>query len=194
MTLPSTRERRLAPALIVNTGDGKGKTTAAMGLALRAWSQGWSIGVFQFVKSGRWGSGERAALEALDAARARSGAGGRIEWVNCGAGRDAVRRPADAPAPDEAARAGWHEVARRLADRRHDLYILDEFTYPLARGHLDLGEVVTTLRDRPGVQHVVVTGRDAPAELCAIATTVTEMRKIKHPFDEGQRGQAGIEW
>ncbi|MBK8469460.1 MAG: cob(I)yrinic acid a,c-diamide adenosyltransferase [Actinomycetales bacterium] len=190
----TTRKRRLLPALIVNTGEGKGKTTAAMGLALRAWHQGWSIGVFQFVKSGKWVTGERAALEALGAEHQRSGAGGEVEWFATGPGRHWVRRPGEEPEHADAAREAWAEVASRLAVQRHQLYVLDELTYPLRWGWLDVTEVVATLRDRPGVQHVAVTGRGAPSELVEIATTVTEMTKRKHPFDTGQRGQAGIEW
>ncbi len=190
----TTRQRRLLPALIVNTGDGKGKTTAAMGLALRAWHQGWSIGVFQFIKSGKWVSGERVALEALGAEHERSGAGGEVEWFATGAGRRWVRKPGSEPGHADAAREAWAEVSERLAVQRHSLYVLDELTYPLRWGWLDVAEVVSTLRDRAGVQHVVVTGRGAPAELLEIATTVTEMTKRKHPFDTGQKGQAGIEW
>ena len=190
----STRERRLRPALIVNTGEGKGKTTAAMGLALRAWHQGWSVGVFQFIKSGKWVSGERAALEALGAEHDRTGAGGEVAWFATGAGRRWVRKPGAEPEHADAAREAWAEVADRLATQRHRLYVLDELTYPLTWGWLDVDEVVRVLRDRPGVQHVVVTGRGAPSELVEIATTVTEMTKRKHPFDSGQKGQAGIEW
>ncbi len=190
----TTRERRLRPALIVNTGEGKGKTTAAMGLALRAWHQGWSIGVFQFIKSGRWVSGERIALETLGAEHQRTGAGGEVCWFATGAGRRWVQDPDAEPAQVDAARNAWQEVKQRLAAQRHRLYVLDEFTYPVNRGWLDLAEVVETLRDRPGVQHLVVTGRAAPPELTEIATTVTEMTKRKHPFDTGQKGQAGIEW
>lgn len=190
----TTRQRRLRPALIVNTGDGKGKTTAAMGLALRGWHQGWSIGVFQFIKSGKWVSGERVALEALGAEHVRSGVGGEVEWFASGAGRSWVRKAEDHEDQAEAARQSWAEVSSRLAAERHQLYVLDEFTYPLTWGWLDLAEVVATLRDRPGTQHVVITGRNAPDELCEIATTVTEMVKRKHPFDSGQKGQAGIEW
>lgn len=190
----TTRQRRLRPALIVNTGDGKGKTTAAMGLALRGWHQGWSIGVFQFIKSGKWVSGERVALEALGAEHERSGAGGEVAWFTSGAGRSWVRKPGDRGEQAEAARQSWVEVSARLATERHQLYVLDEFTYPLVWGWLDLAEVVATLRDRPGAQHVVITGRNAPTELCELATTVTEMGKRKHPFDGGQKGQAGIEW
>jgi len=190
----TTRQRRLRPALIVNTGDGKGKTTAAMGLALRGWHQGWSIGVFQFIKSGRWVSGERVALEALGAEHSRTGVGGEVAWFASGAGRSWVRKAEDRDEQAEAARQSWAEVSARLAAGRHPLYLLDEFTYPLTWGWLDLAEVVATLRDRPGAQHVVITGRNAPAELCELATTVTEMTKRKHPFDSGQKGQAGIEW
>lgn len=190
----TSRERRLRPALVVNTGEGKGKTTAAMGLALRAWHQGWSIGVFQFVKSGKWVTGERIALEALGAEHERTGAGGEVEWYATGSGRHWVRTSDAEPDRVEVAREAWAEVTERLAAERHRLYVLDEFTYPLTWGWLDLTEVVTTLRDRPGMQHVVVTGRGAPAELLEIATTVSEMRKVKHPFDSGQKGQAGIEW
>jgi cob(I)alamin adenosyltransferase len=150
--------------------------------------------VFQFVKSGKWVTGERIALEALGAEHERTGAGGEVEWYATGSGRHWVRTPDAEPDRAEAAREAWAEVAERLAAERHRLYVLDEFTYPLTWGWLDLGEVVKTLRDRPGVQHVVITGRGAPAELVEIATTVTEMRKVKHPFDSGQKGQAGIEW
>ncbi len=190
----TAKRRRLRPALIVNTGNGKGKTTAAMGLALRGWHQGWSIGVFQFVKSGKWQTGERAALAALGAEHERTGAGGPVEWFATGAGRRWVRRPDADPEPGDAAREAWDEVKLRLAQQRHQLYVLDEFAYPLTWGWLDLADVVTTLRDRPGSQHVVITGRGVPAELLEIATTVTEMTKLKHPFDSGQKGQAGIEW
>ncbi len=190
----TTRQRRQRPALIVNTGEGKGKTTAAMGLALRGWHQGWSIGVFQFIKSGRWVTGERAALEALGAEHSRTGVGGQVEWFASGAGRSWVRKPDELGEQAEAARHSWAEVSARLAAERHQLYVLDEFTYPLTWGWLDLAEVVATLRDRPGTQHVVITGRNAPDELCELATTVTEMTKRKHPFDAGQKGQAGIEW
>lgn len=190
----TTRERRLRPALIVNTGEGKGKTTAAMGLALRAWHQGWSIGVFQFVKSGKWLSGERASLEALGAEHQRSGAGGEVEWFATGAGRRWVRKPDAEEDQSTAAREAWAEVKSRLAAERHTLYVLDEFTYPLTWGWIEVDDVVTTLRDRPGTQHVVVTGRAARPELIGIATTVTHMTKVRHPFDTGQKGQAGIEW
>lgn len=190
----TARQRRLRPALIVNTGEGKGKTTAAMGLALRGWHQGWSIGVFQFIKSGKWLTGERVALEALAAEHQRSGAGGPIEFFATGTGRRWVRKPETETDQAEAAREAWDEIKLRLGEQRHDLYLLDEFTYPLKWEWLNITEVVTTLKERPGCAHIVITGRNAPPELLEIATTVTEMTKIKHPFDSGQKGQAGIEW
>jgi cob(I)alamin adenosyltransferase len=89
---------------------------------------------------------------------------------------------------------GWAEIKRRLAEQRHDLYVLDEFTYPMKWGWVDVADVVSTLRDRPGRQHVVITGRDAHPDLVAAADLVTEMTKVKHPMDVGRKGQRGIEW
>lgn len=190
----TTCERRQRPALIVNTGDGKGKSTAAFGTALRAWAQGWSIAVFQFVKSPHWRSGEREAFEALGRLHAETGAGGAVSWQAVGLGRTGARKPAASADQARAARQAWADVKDRFAREAHRLYVLDEFTYPLAYGWLDADEVLGTLADRPGSQHVIVTGRNAPAALLGIATTVTEMVKVKHPFDSGQRGQGGIEW
>ena len=93
-----------------------------------------------------------------------------------------------------AALEGWREIQRRIAAQTHDLYVLDEFTYPMKWGWVEVDEVVQTLRDRPGHQHVVITGRDAAPALIEVADLVTEMTKIKHPMDAGQKGQRGIEW
>ena len=99
------------------------------------------------------------------------------------------------PGGDAAAAAdGWAEIARRLAEQRHDFYVLDEFTYPLNWGWVDVEEVVEVLLSRPGRQHVVITGRDAPQRLLEAADLVTEMVKVKHPMDAGRKGQRGIEW
>ena len=189
----STRERRLRPVLIVNTGDGNGKTTAAMGTELRAWNQGWSIGIFQFIKSGRWRVGERDAFAALSEAHDRTGIGGRVTWEVMGTGWSWSRAGENAE-PAQRAHEGWCHVRELLAAQSHDLYLLDEFTYPLAWGWIDVTEVVETLAHRPGRQQVIITGRHAPDELVAAADIVTRMEKVKHPFDAGQRGQAGIEW
>ncbi|MDN6556428.1 MAG: cob(I)yrinic acid a,c-diamide adenosyltransferase [Acidipropionibacterium acidipropionici] len=190
----STRERRLRPVLIVNTGDGKGKTTAAMGTALRAWHQGWSVGVYQFVKSGRWHVGEQDALLALGQAHERTGAGGPVTWETMGTGWSWTKAFDAEKDPAEAAREGWRHVREMLDAEAHDFYLLDEFTYPMDWGWIDVDEVVEVLRVRPGTQHVVITGRRAPDKLIEAADLVTGMTKIKHPFDAGRRGQAGIEW
>jgi cob(I)alamin adenosyltransferase len=178
--------------LIVHTGVGKGKSTAAFGLALRGWAQGWPIGVFQFVKSAKWRVGEEKALKALGAVHEQTGEGGPVVWNKMGEGWSWVQRTiADS---EEAAREGWEQVKRELAAETHTLYVLDEFTYPMKWGWVDVDEVVSVLRDRPGRQHVVITGRDAAPALTDAADLVTEMGKVKHPMDAGQKGQRGIEW
>ena len=190
----TTRQRRNRPLLVVHTGDGKGKSTAAFGLALRGWSQGWSIGVFQFVKSARWRIGEETAFESLAATHAETGQGGPVEWHKMGAGWSWSRKPGAEDDHAAAAAEGWQEIKRRLSAETHRLYVLDEFTYPINWGWVDVDDVVATLAERPGQQHVVITGRRADPKLLAAASLVTEMTKIKHPFDEGQKGQRGIEW
>lgn len=190
----TTRERRHSPLVIVNSGEGKGKSTAAFGLALRGWNQGWSIGVFQFVKSEKWRIGEQTAFEALDDVHRRTGQGGPVEWHKMGSGWSWSRRAGTEEDHAAAAREGWEEVQRRLSEERHTLYVLDEFTYVLKWGWVDVDEVVETLTSRPGYQHVVITGRNPDPRLLAIADVSTEMRKLAHPFDKGQKGQRGIEW
>ena len=170
----TTRQRRNRPLLIVHTGPMKGKSTAAFGLALRGWNQGWSIGVYQFVKSARWRVGEEAAFRALGRLHEQTGEGGEVAWHKMG--------------------EGWAQIKRDLAAERHQMYVLDEFTYPMKWGWIDVADVVATLTARPGHQHVVITGRDAHPDLTDAADLVTEMTKIKHPMDAGQKGQRGIEW
>ena len=190
----TTRQRRNSPLVIVHSGTGKGKSTAAFGLALRGWNQGWSIGVFQFVKSAKWRIGEQAALAALDQVHRDTGAGGPIEWHKMGSGWSWSRKAGTEEDHAAAAREGWAEIARRLAEQTHQLYVLDEFTYVLKWGWVDVDEVVEVLTNRPGYQHVVITGRDPDPRLIEIADVVTEMTKVKHPLDRGQKGQRGIEW
>ena len=190
----TTRQRRNRPLLIINTGDGKGKSTAAFGLALRGWTQGWSIGVFQFVKSAKWRIGEQTALESLAEVHDTTGRGGEVEWHKMGSGWSWSRKTGSDDDHAQAAAEGWAEIKRRLISERHGLYVLDEFTYPINWGWIDLDDVIDTLTSRPGHQHVIVTGRRADPRLIEIAQLVTEMTKIKHPFDEGQKGQRGIEW
>jgi cob(I)alamin adenosyltransferase len=176
------RPRRERPLLIVNTGHGKGKSTAAFGVMLRGWARGYRVGVYQFIKGGQYKIGEKKAAETL----------GNIDWFSMGDGWTWVSRDLEESA--DLAREGWAEVRRRIEDETYDMLLLDELTYPMNFGWIDTQEVVETLKDRPGFQHVIVTGRDAPEELVAAADLVSEVRKVKHPFDEGYRGQKGIEW
>ncbi|HVL82775.1 MAG TPA: cob(I)yrinic acid a,c-diamide adenosyltransferase [Pseudonocardia sp.] len=190
----TTRQRRSRPLVVVHTGEMKGKSTAAFGLALRGWSQGWSIAVFQFVKSAKWKVGEETAFRALGRVHEQTGEGGPVEWHKMGHGWSWVPKPG---APEDhavAARNGWAEIRRRVEAQAHDVYVLDEFTYPMKWGWVDVAEVVEVLAARRGRQHVIITGRDAPAELVAAADLVMETTKIKHPMDAGQKGQKGIEW
>lgn len=190
----TTRARRNAPLLAVHTGPGKGKSTAAFGMALRAWNQGFDIAVFQFVKSAKWKVGEETALRELGRAHDERGVGGPVEWHKMGSGWSWTRKAGTEVDHAAAAADGWAEISRRLAEQRHDFYVLDEFTYPLKWGWLDTEEVVEVLGSRPGTQHVVITGRDAPQALVDAADLVTEMTKVKHPMDVGRKGQKGIEW
>ncbi|MFD5893372.1 cob(I)yrinic acid a,c-diamide adenosyltransferase [Streptomyces sp. NPDC060366] len=185
----TTRQRRNRPLVVVHTGIGKGKSTAAFGLALRGWTQGWPIGVFQFVKSAKWKVGEEHALKVLGA----SGEGGSVAWHKMGEGWSWVQRDSQL-SNEDAAREGWEQVKRDLAAQTYQLYVLDEFTYPMHWGWVDTDEVVRVLRERPGIQHVVITGRNAPEALVELADLVTDMTKVKHPMDAGQKGQRGIEW
>ncbi|MCC3764549.1 cob(I)yrinic acid a,c-diamide adenosyltransferase [Glycomyces sp. TRM65418] len=176
------RRKRETPLLMVHTGTGKGKSTAAFGMMMRAWNQDWPIAVFQFVKSGKWRVGEQAAAAKL----------GGIDWFKMGDGWSWTSR--DLAESADLAREGWEEVKRCLAEERYRFYLLDEFTYPMKWGWVDTAEVVETLERRTGLQYVMITGRDAPAELVEAADLVTEMTKVKHPLDQGWRGQKGIEW
>ena len=186
----TTRQRRNRPLLAVHTGEMKGKSTAAFGMAMRAWNQGWPIGVFQFVKSAKWKVGEEHALKTLGA----SGEGGTVAWHKMGEGWSWTRKQGTGDAHAANAREGWEQVKRDLAAQTYRFYVLDEFTYPMTWGWVDVDEVVQVLRDRPGDQHVVITGRDAAAALVEAADLVLETTKVKHPMDAGQKGQRGIEW
>jgi cob(I)alamin adenosyltransferase len=186
----TTRQRRNRALLVVHTGDMKGKSTAAFGLALRAWNQGWPIGVFQFVKSAKWKVGEEHALRTLGA----SGEGGPVAWHKMGEGWSWTRKHGTDDDHAANAREGWEQVKRDLAAQTYRFYVLDEFTYPMTWGWVDVEEVVQVLRDRPGDQHVVITGRGAHPALVEAADLVMETTKVKHPMDAGQKGQRGIEW
>lgn len=179
---PIRRRPRDKPLLIVNTGHGKGKSSAAFGMLLRSWARGYRCGVFQFVKSGKWKVGEAKAAAAL----------GGIDWEKMGDGWSWISRDLEESA--DKARVGWEHVKLCIAQERYEFLLLDELTYPIKYGWIDEDDVVATLRDRPGFQHVVVTGRDAPQALIDVADLVSEVVKVKHPMDAGIRAQQGIEW
>jgi cob(I)alamin adenosyltransferase len=166
--------------LIVNTGDGKGKTTSAIGLAVRAMGRGKSVRFFQFMKVGVARFGEHRALERLGLKL--EGLGDGFSWKSKDLDRSA-----------ELARAGWDLAAAAIAGGEHFLVVLDEMTYPLIYGWIALEPVIEALRARPAHVHVVVTGRRCPPELIEIADTVTEMMAVKHAFTAGIPAQQGIE-
>jgi cob(I)alamin adenosyltransferase len=180
----TTRQRRRQAVLAVHTGHGKGKSTAAFGMALRAWSAGWPIGVFQFVKSEKWRVGEEQALTSL----------GNVTWHKMGEGWSWIQRAGTERDHAAEAAEGWAQIKRDLAAETYKFLVLDEFTYPMKWGWVDVDDVVATLAARPGTQHVVITGRDAAPALLEAADLVTEMTKVKHPMDAGRKGQQGIEW
>jgi cob(I)alamin adenosyltransferase len=179
---PKRRKPRDRPLLIVLTGHGKGKSTSAFGMLMRSWARGYRCGVFQFVKSGKWKVGEAKAAQAL----------GGIDWEKMGDGWTWISKDLEESA--DKARAGWEEVKRRIASERYEFLLLDELTSAIKYGWIEEDDIVTTLRERPGFQHVVVTGRDASPGLIAAADLVSEVVKVKHPMDQGIRAQQGIEW
>src|SRR6185437_2021388 len=158
----TTRQRRRRALVVVHTGEMKGKSTAAFGLALRAWNQGWPIVVYQFVKSAKWKTGEESALRALGQVHADTGQGAPVTWHKMGEGWSWIRKTGTEADHAADAREGWAQVKRDLAD------------------------VVAALRGRPGDQHVVITGRDADPRLIEAADLVVSMTKVKHPMDVGQ--------
>lgn len=167
--------------VIVNTGSGKGKSTAAFGTALRALGNGFSVLVVQFIK-GHWKTGERAAFGTFPQAEFRS-MGEGFTWDT----KDPVR-------DTQVARAAWALGRERILAGETDLVVLDEINYAIDYGYVPLDEVLTALRARPDHVHVILTGRNAKPELIELADLVTEMREIKHPYKQGIKAQRGIEW
>lgn len=166
--------------LIVFTGNGKGKSTAAFGTATRAVGHGKTVGVAQFIK-GQWDNGEYNTLHPLGVEFHIMGTGFTWETQN---------RESDITA----ALAVWKESKRMLGDAHYDLVVLDELTYMLAYHYLDTEEVIAAIQERPAQQSVIVTGRGCHAQLLELADTVSELRPVKHAFDSGIQAQAGIDW
>jgi cob(I)alamin adenosyltransferase len=168
--------------VIVHTGKGKGKSTAAFGLVFRALGNNMRVGIVQFVK-GRWETGERAALERFATQVTITAMGDGFTWETQDRQRDM-----------EAARAAWERAKALIMDDAHDLVLLDELNIVLRYDYLPLAEVLEALRSKPAMKHVVVTGRNAKDELIEFADLVTEMEAVKHPFRAGVKAQKGIEF
>ncbi len=179
MLVTKTIEKGL---LIVHTGKGKGKSTAAMGLAVRAIGNGMKVGIVQFVK-GVWATGEREVLDRFPELCTIKAMGEGFTW-------DTQDRQRDI----EAARAAWDYARQLLADPSYQMVILDELNIVLRYDYIPLDEVLETLRNKPENLHVVVTGRNAKEPLIEIADLVTEMTQVKHPFRSGVKAQIGIEF
>ena len=168
--------------LIVHTGKGKGKSTAAFGMVFRHIGHGMRAGVIQFVK-GSWGTGERTVLEKFPELVTIKAMGEGFTWETQDITRDIAH-----------ARAGWEEAKRMITDPSYKMVMLDELNIVLRYDYLPLAEVLEVLKNRPIDKHIVVTGRNAKEELIEIADLVTEMELIKHPFRSGVKAQAGIEF
>ncbi len=168
--------------LIVHTGKGKGKSTAAFGMVFRAIGHGMKVAVIQFVK-GAWGTGERTILENYPDLVTIKALGEGFTWETQDRARDI-----------EMARLAWEEARRYIADPAYSMVLLDELNIVLRYDYLPLDEVLDVLRNKPADKHVIVTGRNAREELIEIADLVTEMEQVKHPFRSGVKAQAGIEF
>jgi cob(I)alamin adenosyltransferase len=177
--LTKTEERGL---LIVHTGSGKGKTTAAFGMVLRCLGHGMRVGIVQFVK-GAWGTGERTVLARFPDLVTCRAMGEGFTWDTQDRARDIA-----------AAGAAWDMAQAMLADPSYRLVLLDELNIVLRYGYLAVGDIVAALKAKPRDLHVIVTGRNAPPELIEAADLVTEMTLVKHPFRAGVKAQAGIEF
>jgi len=178
------RSRQKKGLVIVNTGTGKGKTTAALGVMTRAWGRQMKVGVIQFLKNENARYGEIKAAQRM----------GSIDWIGTGDGWTWTSKDMDETVAR--ARHGWAIAQEHILHGGYDLLILDEFTYPLHFGWLEIEEVLAWLEaNKPPMLHLIITGRYAPQNLIDFADLVTEMREIKHPFaEQGIRAQAGIEY
>jgi len=167
--------------LLVYTGNGKGKTTAALGLVFRALGRKLPVAVIQFIK-GKWKTGERLFAESIP------------ELTFLVMGKGFTWESDDLSRDREAARAAWDKAREIIGAGRHAVVVLDELTYALNYGFVPTEEVVATFKARPAHVNVVVTGRNAPQPLLEVADLVTEMRSLRHPFEQGRKAQPGIDF
>ena len=178
---PPKATMRVPSLLLVNTGDGKGKSTAAFGTAMRAIARGWRVAVVQFLKSGDWSVGEEKIGRQVG-----------IDWWALG---DGFTWDSQSMEESEAiARAAWGHAQSLIASADYDLIVLDEVTYPINWGWIDVADVVTTITSRPAPVNIVLTGRNAPQAVIDVADTVTEMAEIKHAYRAGVRALKGIDY
>ena len=168
--------------IIVNTGNGKGKTTAALGTAMRAVGSGFNVFMVQFIK-GSWDYGELHVVEKLKPNLEIKPMGEGFTWETKDKERDT-----------QVAHEAWQFCKELMKKNEHDLLIFDEINNAMDYGYLDIGDVVTALKNKPEQMHIILTGRGAPQEIIDVANLVTEMREIKHPFHEGIYAQKGIEF
>ncbi len=174
-------ERRGKGLVLVNTGNGKGKTTAALGLLLRAWGRGMRVVMLQFIKAKTANWGEIKAAKKMEVEIIPLGDG--FTWTSKNVEHDRAL-----------AQECWRQCRERIESGEYDVVIMDEMTYCFSFGWLELEEVLEVLRNRRPDMHVVITGRDAPQELIDFADLVTEMREIKHPYKLGIKAQPGVEF
>lgn len=172
---------RVESRVLINTGHGKGKSSAAFGVMSRAWARGWTVIVIQFVKSGKWKVGEKKLADHLG-----------IEWHALGDGF--TWESTDLVETERLGQHAWGVAKEKLSSGAYDMIILDELTYAVNYGWIAAEDVADAIRQRAPKTNVVLTGRDAPAQLIEVADTVTEMRKIKHAYDQGIRAKKGIEY
>lgn len=179
---PRPTELRRAPSIVlVNTGPGKGKSSAAVGVMVRGVARGWKVAVVQFLKSGRWKTGEEKVGVQLG-----------VDWFALGEGF--TWDSEDLSLDQAVALSAWERSKALIVAGEHTLVILDEITYPLNWGWIPADEVYDTIRSRPETVNVVCTGRNAPAELIDLADTVTEMTEVKHAYQQGIRAKKGIDY
>jgi cob(I)alamin adenosyltransferase len=167
--------------VILYTGNGKGKTTAALGMLLRAWGRGMKVCMLSFIKTETSNYGEERAAKKLG-----------IELIPMGGGFTWLSK--DLEKDRALAQKCWDLCKQKIASNEYDIIVLDEITYPISYGWLDVDEVIDTLRERPVNLHVVLTGRDAHEKLIEFADLVTEMRDVKHPFSAGIKAQPGVDF
>jgi len=175
---PNVRPRSL---VLVNTGEGKGKSTAAFGVVMRALARDWRVCVIQFIKSDKWKVGEEKIGRQLG-----------VEWLKGGDGF--TWESPDLDQSEGRAAAAWQLAAAAIAGGDYQLVVLDEITYPMNWGWIDSQVVIDAIRTRPAQVNIVATGRDAPKALIEVADTVTEMVKVRHAYDRGIKARRGIDF